>query len=729
MLIRSVSVLSRVVFRRMLRTHVLSRFVGGQWVLSEFLEGQWLRTLILFSLICQIILVCLGDRRKYVPNGLIRPLTWLAYLMANSVASNALAMITNNAARIDNQYVPGYLIENITLTTFWAPFLLLHLGGPDRITAYSLEDNELWSRHCLTLFNQTAAIVAIFSFAWSQSRFYKLSILMMVPALIKYGERVWVLWAASSDHFKKFCPDLEPDHRSRILEEYKLKEIEGYKLISLTVNEVHEVMRTHVEADLIQLSDEQLYERCQFELLAARGLVDIFKRIFADLPLSFKEYDTSRSVLMGKNFLVVHRVIEIELGFLYDLLYTKALVIYGGFGPPLRFCSITVTFIVLILFTFTHKNKFLSSSSFDINVTYALLVVALLLEMYAVCELLSSDWTACRLINNKHFGFLKFINRFYPLHKRRRWSNSIGQYNLLSVSLEETQSSAWHRVLGYLRVDLMEAVQKYLYQSHEKVSDDLKGFIIKQLIADDRKRDAELPSPWTSRGSDALERNNQSVSLKWSIELEFAESIIVWHIATEICYHRGDPSSGDNSANSERDEETEARCKISEHLSRYMVYLVVMYPRMVPTETIRIRYQDTYAAALKFFEQETRERRRTLKMAEACKLLLDQMKTKDGLTVPNSRRSKSKFLLHNGCRLAEQLLLIADGKERWRVVSEVWMEMLAYAASECDAECHARQLRRGGELLTHVWFLMTHFGLTDYFTMKNAPAVVDMIVK
>ncbi|KAI5012756.1 hypothetical protein ZWY2020_025022 [Hordeum vulgare] len=34
---------------------------------------------------------------------------------------------------------------------FWTPFLLLHLGGPDTITAYSLEDNELWLRHLIGL--------------------------------------------------------------------------------------------------------------------------------------------------------------------------------------------------------------------------------------------------------------------------------------------------------------------------------------------------------------------------------------------------------------------------------------------------------------------------------------------------------------------------------------------------------------------------------------------------
>ncbi|GJN12070.1 hypothetical protein PR202_ga30315 [Eleusine coracana subsp. coracana] len=37
------------------------------------------------------------------------------------------------------------------LIAFWAPFLLLHLAGPDNITAYSLEDNKLWKRHLLTL--------------------------------------------------------------------------------------------------------------------------------------------------------------------------------------------------------------------------------------------------------------------------------------------------------------------------------------------------------------------------------------------------------------------------------------------------------------------------------------------------------------------------------------------------------------------------------------------------
>lgn len=45
---------------------------------------------------------------------------------------------------------------------FWAPFLLVHLGGPDTITAYSLEGNELWLRHLLNLVVQVGVAFYVF---------------------------------------------------------------------------------------------------------------------------------------------------------------------------------------------------------------------------------------------------------------------------------------------------------------------------------------------------------------------------------------------------------------------------------------------------------------------------------------------------------------------------------------------------------------------------------------
>ncbi|TXG68494.1 hypothetical protein EZV62_003429 [Acer yangbiense] len=51
------------------------------------------------------------------------------------------------------------------------------------------------------------------------------------------------------------------------------------------------------------------------------------------------------------------------------------------------------------------------------------------------------------------------------------------------------------------------------------------------------------------------------------------------------------------------------------------------------------------------------------------------------------------------------------GKIRWEMISEVWLEMLAYVAQNCDWKEHAQHLRNGGELLTHVSVLMVNFRL------------------
>ncbi|XP_044958322.1 pyrophosphate-energized vacuolar membrane proton pump-like [Hordeum vulgare subsp. vulgare] len=64
-------------------------------------------------------------------------------------------------------YALGYLsrhqdnnIESLRRTEqlafFWAAFLLIHLGGQDTITAFAMEDNDLWLRHLLNLLTQIA---------------------------------------------------------------------------------------------------------------------------------------------------------------------------------------------------------------------------------------------------------------------------------------------------------------------------------------------------------------------------------------------------------------------------------------------------------------------------------------------------------------------------------------------------------------------------------------------
>ncbi|KAG5051701.1 hypothetical protein JHK87_003899 [Glycine soja] len=66
-----------------------------------------------------------------------------------------MGVISSNLG--DYYYSKGEQPNNVNpqLLAFWAPIFLIHLGGPDTITAYALEDNELWLRHFVGLLSQT----------------------------------------------------------------------------------------------------------------------------------------------------------------------------------------------------------------------------------------------------------------------------------------------------------------------------------------------------------------------------------------------------------------------------------------------------------------------------------------------------------------------------------------------------------------------------------------------
>jgi hypothetical protein len=78
-------------------------------------------------------------RRSRVLNGSL----WVAYLMADYVATYLLGRLALLVA------VSGGDGTRPQLALLWAPFLLLHLGGQETITAFSMEDNTLWKRRAL----------------------------------------------------------------------------------------------------------------------------------------------------------------------------------------------------------------------------------------------------------------------------------------------------------------------------------------------------------------------------------------------------------------------------------------------------------------------------------------------------------------------------------------------------------------------------------------------------
>ena len=97
---------------------------------------------------------------------------------------------------------------------------------------------------------------------------------------------------------------------------------------------------------------------------------------------------------------------------------------------------------------------------------------------------------------------------------------------------------------------------------------------------------------------------------------------------------------------------------------------------------------------------------------------------------PNKEKGdRSKSVLFDACKLASELQAISDKNRKWKMISNVWVEMLPYAACHCRGNYPAQQLRRGGELLTHVWLLMAHFGLTEQFQIYQGHARARLVVE
>jgi hypothetical protein len=752
------------------------------------LWDDWeLRILVLISLCLQILLIMMGNRRKYNPRASLRFCIWSAYLMADSVATLALGVLSN---KLGNSCTCAASLATNTnddeLMAFWAPFLLLHLGGPDTITAYAIADNELWIRHLLGLGVQTGVALYVTITAWSGTWLSFLTIPMLFAGLVKYGERSLALRSANREQFLDSLlnpPDAGPNY-AKFMEEFALKKVEGFTVLAIEVIEVAE--QPVVEQPIAGSGESNSAANARKLLPAADSFFQNFKRLFVDLILSFQDRDKSQSYFQNSTWKNAFTLVEIELGFGYDAFYTKAPIIYTIWGCICRFITSSLTIIVSVLFLIVEKHN---HRQIDLIITYILLAGAILLEVYAVILLLSSDrtklWlskhklkfpgnlrcfqpivsriTSCfqpiisrviscfkplfsriiscfqptvsrlisyfRPITSRVSSFFRIICRlvssFVP-SKEQRWSNSLAQYNLLSFSLKDKpvpllddKPDLFQKIVK--RSPIYDTFENRWYKSHCKISDDLKRLIFEHFQKKSKVKkgkteyDKYIASLCSARGGLVFkeEKYECSSSFDWSTEVEFDQSILVWHIATDLCYHS---DGGKNFA------AQNPTCQGSKNLSDYMLYLLVMCPFLLPIGIGRMRFRDTCKEAQEF----CKEKGLSSKEKEDLQNMLLQVSTEVPPTKVKGDRSKS--VLFDACRLAHQLQKMVEKEKKWEFVCNVWIEILGYAASHCRGYYHAQQLSMGGELLTHVWLLMAHLGITEQFQINRGHARAKLAV-
>ncbi|KAM7260719.1 hypothetical protein ACFE04_011392 [Oxalis oulophora] len=374
-------------------------------------------------------------------------------------------------------------------------------------------------------------------------------------------------------------------------------------------------------------------------------LFQVFKPLFADLTLRIynvllhdvKAFMTFKSALPE----VAFQLVAAELDFLYDTIYTKRTVLNCPVGAILRavsFLSSTTALASFIYFIGFGNNE----SSMDIGISYLLLFGAVALDIYSIIAHCLSNWAELWVTQHP-----KWPNIFTSLHRfassNKQGSRSMAQFNLINFSVNSTTSMVG-AIESFLDTDIV--LRKYSYTSWERVNVSLKKLIYSQLVAkcvqyESKKYDYEFLTKLLSYRGDAVLQEKRVIyeDFKWSIvDVEFNHSLLLWHIATDLCYHDDGAKYGYHIFG--------PHYQISKWLCDYMLYLQVIRPFMLPKGISEVRFRDTCNEAMRFLQI-----KEEFDSREVCRVLFSNSEQRLDFEIP----SKSKSVLFAAVKLATQL--------------------------------------------------------------------------
>ncbi|CAM0908462.1 unnamed protein product [Alopecurus aequalis] len=653
------------------------------------LWNTWsIQILVLLSLGLQLALFLFAGIRRRGAHYVLRFLLWLAYQLADYTATYALGHLSIRGAH--------------PTIAFWAPFLLLHLGGPDNITAYSLEDSKLWKRHLLYAILQVLGAMYVLNehMANAADSLRLASILMFVLGAVKYGEKTRALMRSNLDTIRGSVRKQPPA--------------------------MHRHFHPHdkvLKGD--ELDEESLVRR-------AHSLFHICKRSIVDYPViedDSQGQDTTNAIGQEVRF---WNLMETELSLMYDVLYTKAAVIHTWFGYSVRLVSPVVILASLMLFKITSKD---THREVDVVITYVLYSGALFMETTSLLNALGSSWTfaflsttRCRwlrytaLCNQRWDRLRRLVVYLHHLvrvggrsrYTSRRWSRTIGQYNMLHFCTR-SESALFGRLAKIIGLGLHEWWNGGHYSWNTEMPKHVKECISHHMDKVFKEGLAinslgMLRNRW---GEEPLVRNGLFEGiLKESLGVEFQECIIIWHIGTEVFLAKREPN-----------EEASLDVEAIKRISNYMMFLLVEQPDMLPGLSRNRLYQRTcenlvntrrstdprcknLCAKLKNLfrvHDDPGSISRITDREELAKTIYDEYECK-GFSQDSPR-------LPYVAKLAKELLRMEKNgpTDSVKLILDVWTDILVYASNKCSRKAHADKLSNGGELTTILWLMAEHF--------------------
>ncbi|XP_002449864.1 uncharacterized protein LOC8079106 [Sorghum bicolor] len=697
---------------------------------------EWqMRVLVLGSLFVYLSLYFADTVRKSPSLGKLRFLVWLAYVGGDALAIYSLATLFNR----QRQRTACGSRGSSDLEVIWAPVLLIHLGGQPTMTAYSLEDNELWKRHAMTLVSQVSVALYVFCNWWSGERqLLNAAVLLFVVGIVKFSYKPWALKRASFTSmlassavslardkrresligmlwrlFTTYFVDLNPyfldsippvirvgrkrkttRHTAQAPGEIKVEQMEGEIL-----EDGQEAQEIDVQGEVTTLGGfvalaRRCYKETRNRTSFTEGLVfapvSLLYKMFVDLSDPYTNRLKELKFFLGFRASDSYKMIQQCLFNTFVIVYTRRRVTLTLLGAFLQASLPFLTLTSVVIFLKSHKG------GYDVNdvwVTYILFGVTALHE------------------------FLPFVPHFHAT-----WHEVVFQVSLLSFCCRQEKPTKLMRLaaIGMQK----ENVNKHWYVKQKPEARRITE-LVRQHVKDGWQSYIKGPISYRRfnnlRGQWALERHKKEQQLTrgssnggvdWSVlesslRMPFDESVLIWHVATDLCYYKTldqDQEAPQNTGDY-LGETTQDTVYLARVISEYMAYLLFIRSEMLlPGARAGLfnLVSDDITAMLSNDKAARRQRRRGLEAT--ARRVVRLMWSPD----PDEIFEVSDLVLQMK-NITDQLENL--GNERWKVVLGVWVEMLCFSAARCSGYLHARSLGDGGEFLSYIWLLWSAMGM------------------
>jgi len=411
-------------------------------ILAQLKQGwnEWgFRITVILSLGANLVVAIVsGTRRRSTRPGLwwgflglaAQFSLWGAYQLAEVASTNAIGSLSlcgTDASEEEQQ-----------VAAFWGLFLLLHLGGPDNLTAYALEDNKISKRKWIELVFQILGMCyTIYDNTHRGARSWGLLlvayVLMILAGSVRYVERAMAQIKANLDKMQEEASSSGSSSK------------DDAKMAYLKFRIEKEIKRPGRS-----LSDREA-------LLLAQDLFPVWRHALVDSSVDpdSKRQQASEAMLTSPEWDWESRcqVAEMELSLIYEFLYTKAILAHSWTWryylirllSPLSTAAAAFLFSSWLLHPDDNGGRRVVRGSF-VGITYALLTVTFLMDVAWLLRALGSTWAYAYLrelaggagTRRWWCRLHRMVVRLDPLRlfgrdpvSHRLWSGTIGRYNLL----------------------------------------------------------------------------------------------------------------------------------------------------------------------------------------------------------------------------------------------------------------------------------------------------------